>query len=180
MGDELPTFLFLRGVFIKPDEQSLEDQFERALDLLDSESGEFTESVEFSELPQMFTSLETWPSNPGFPCWHCEMKFDHKSVFVPKTIEPESSRIPIFGCFCGFPCLYAFAEYGIEPSKRIEKRKLIDVLYFMITGKRKKITPCKPRYEMSKYGGKMTTEEFVNMKEELDPEGLAILKKSIG
>jgi len=175
MSDDEPQFIFLRGVFIQDDAKTFEDEFH---DLLEGFL-ELDEPIpdDTTELPQLFTGLESWPTNPGIPCWHCELVFEHKPVFIPKTIDTEFTRIPVEGCFCGFPCLYAFLEYGIDQKKKTEKKILVDVLYRLITGRENRnIAPTRPRHDMVKYGGKISASEFVNIKEELDPIGFKVLK----
>jgi hypothetical protein len=159
--DEVPEFLFIRGVYLaecKRIDQILEEH------LLGDGLPEVNDKV-FDQLPLVYEGLATWPVTTNTWCWYCAKTFDGVPLFVPKTIEPDADNkytMTREGCFSSWPCAASYIDREYPRIRdNSEKKNMLKFLYNDMMGKPIINIPSAPnRFDMSRFGGPMSEEEF--------------------
>lgn len=164
-----PNILCLSGISLQ-DYIPLEDVADDRL--LFNESND-DDIYPYNKIPQVFTSLNKWPSSTNLICWSCGFKFDGVPKFIPTYIREvnDSVEIGVSGNMCSFNCVESWIETHI--MTREERHRLqtnLCFLYFIFTGKHIthiKPSPCKTN--LLQYGGTWNEETFLKHMREIDP-----------
>ncbi len=189
MNNDIPKTLFLRGVFLK---DTINDDMieQKMLENIDYESNpkiqyEIKNAINIfcngdsnkKKPPQVFTSLDTWIVDTELLCWNCHLEFGARPVFIPTVIEPNMIRledryikswnIGVHGIFCGFGCAHSYIENGGGTiSEKINNLNNLQHLYGIFYDEKLPNYSKYPSvYSMAKYGGDLSTDEFIKLKQ---------------
>lgn len=155
-----PCIIFLKGVN-RSDYKEVEDQFDQLL--LENSSHTETAPTEqtFDILPNIFTSMNTWPKSTNLHCWTCECTFLGHPIFIPlhiKNISTDIWDINTYGIFCSFSCA---TRHVLDFMAKSTFTNLY-FLYFIFYNKTIDfIHPSPRRFNTRKYGGHMTESEYI-------------------
>lgn len=127
-------------------------------------------------LPRIFKSRDSWPKKTSLLCWNCSAAFDTVPVFMPEFIEvtpPDRTEhnIRTSGVFCTFYCARSFVyTHTKSRSDQIEQMCRLKLLFKIFNGgaSMSELAPLISPYTMTKYGGKMSEEEFARHAIEAD------------
>jgi hypothetical protein len=166
-----PNILCLSGITLD-DYVPLEDVADERL-INDDESIDLDNIYPYDKIPQIFTSLDTWPKSTNLCCWSCGFKFNGPPKFVPSYIRELDNTIEIgvLGNMCSFNCAESWIEN--HPMNREERYKMqnnLCYLFFVFTGKRIshiKPSPCKTN--LLQYGGTWNEETYLKHMKEINP-----------
>jgi hypothetical protein len=180
----VPTILFIKGIFKK--DCTSDDIFEKkilesTIELDTTTNDTVTDNfVNYEQLPNIFTDIESWKKKTNLHCWNCTLQFTSIPVFIPKVIEPVTIKnkierekttgqkfsISVYGVFCSFGCAQQHIEvYLHSVSEKIETLNKLRLLYKLFYNEKMRELPYYPsRFSMKQYGGDLSTNEF---KEEL-------------
>ena len=99
-----------------------------------------------------------WSEHTNILCWWCTLQFDNIPIAIPYKIK--NNIFHVFGCFRSFSCALS---YNIH-SKNFdiwERCSLLHLLYKKMTNSYINIIPAPPKEIMIRYGGYITSEEYV-------------------
>jgi hypothetical protein len=115
----------------------------------------------------------SWPLKNNIWCWNCAMDFSTMPIFIPTFIEDKTDRMGVLGNFCSFPCAARFVEMCPE-EKRSDYNRMLKYLHYIMTGRKvKHIIPMISKFELDKFGGNKSSEEFINIINTLNSQTLA-------
>lgn len=143
--------------------------------------------VVYDKLPSTFESIKLWPKKTNLVCWHCNLSFDDVPVFIPNVLEPVSNRksyrnaekhpisIGVTGVFCTFGCAIHYVESRhhsmVTKTETICKLKMLHKLFY---GRNlNDISYYPPPSLMTRYGGNLSVEEYINEKKKYKKENVA-------
>jgi hypothetical protein len=159
---EIPSILFIKGVFIR-DCIPIDELFEQQLmEQLNNDNP----VICYEKFPSFFVNNKTWIKTTNIKCWYCDLSFDSKPVFIPKMIEhsgiTNDYNIPTLGCFCSFCCAKSYCDiYYTRICDHIKINDMLKFLYNIFNGKKiKEINSAPNKYEMVQYGGSLDPLEF--------------------
>lgn len=189
----VPKILFIKGIFKK--DCTSDDIFEKKIlensNTIENEmvivSGNaltntqsFTNFINYQKLPNIFHDIASWEKKTNLLCWNCTLQFQSVPVFIPRVIEPVTSKfmashaprtdethqkysISVQGVFCSFGCARQYIEthnYSIsEKTEKLNKLRLLHKLFYNNT-KMKEVTSYPIPLEMKQFGGDLTIEDF--------------------
>jgi len=186
--EKLPKVLFIKGVF-KNDCQSddifekriLENSSENIIDINDvinvcnnSEESMPNKFITYEKLPNIFTNVDNWEKQTNLLCWNCTLSFTTTPVFIPKVIEPNSSKIKedredpsrqlsisVHGVFCSFKCANYHINTNYSVVEKIENLNKLKLLYKLFHNEKMKETSiCLDKTLLTQYGGDLTPIQF--------------------
>lgn len=133
------------------------------------------EIVTYDKIPEIFITLDEWPTKTNLLCWNCSRSFDCRPVFIPteiKIIMKDDYRnvreikngyleFKVYGNYCSFNCAAAYINrhYSGENKERLMKNLL--KLACLFTGKN--ITYIREAFDITmckRYGGIYTEEQY--------------------
>lgn len=164
---QAPKVLFIKNVFIS-DCVLMDDLMERKLMDEANDSLETKETnKKYTKLPTVFTNISAWVKSTDILCWHCNRTFNDPPVFIPRTMEPNTSIgggyiINTDGCFCSFNCAIAYIIiYYPKSHEQINKIGMLKLLFKEFYGRPPKdILPAPSKFQMIQYNGHMTSSEY--------------------
>ena len=131
------------------------------------ESGKFpytADTRKYDKIPNVFTSLESWPETTNIKCWACKYSFSKMPVFIPTYLsEPDADmKIGVRGNFCGFNCAARYILTNFKTNSEIWKAQdRLKYLHLLLTGTYLSDIQPSPEYtEQEEYGGNMTQGQF--------------------
>lgn len=151
-----PKILFIEGVFLK-DGECIDDMFEKQIiEQLDEVS-----PILYDKIPMTYTK-GCWEKT-NIKCWHCDLSFDNKPVFIPRIINMKKNKfaVGVYGCFCSFSCAlsYVYLNYpNICDTSTYEE--MLEFLFKIFYGKKSKLIKAPSKYIMSQYGGDCSIYEY--------------------
>lgn len=93
-------------------------------------------------------------------CWWCSYNFDTLPVFLPDKYT--LGAYYVCGCFCSFSCAKAYNDNDLDDARTQIRNSLLKKLYNTIFNN-DKFVPTAPKWELlTKFGGKLSIEEFRN------------------
>jgi hypothetical protein len=142
--------------------------------------------VVYDKLPTTFEDIKTWPKKTNLVCWNCHLAFEDIPVFIPNVLEPVSNKklyrnsdkhpisIGVTGVFCAFGCAMNYVEtrhYSmVTKTEAICKLKMLHKLFY---GKpMKDISHYPPPSLMTRYGGSLSVEEYIEEKKKYRKENI--------
>jgi len=90
-------------------------------------------------------------------CWWCTHEFDNLPCFIPEKYF--DNKYYVFGNFCSFSCAGSY-NISLGDCKRWERHSLINKIYSEVTNTNKNINMAPPKEILTRYGGKMSIDEF--------------------
>jgi hypothetical protein len=110
-------------------------------------------------LPQ-FNNGGQWPEKSPYACWNCDIFFDGTPI---GNVEKEvNGHFHCYGNFCDFPCAARYLSDRESTTDFWSRYSLLCVIYQkahnLPPGTKVPIAP--PRESLTKYGGKLSYEEY--------------------
>jgi hypothetical protein len=164
-----PNILSLSGITLN-DYISIEDSADNKF-VIDEEI-ENSKIIFYNKIPQVFTSLDTWPITTNLWCWNCGFKFNNSPKFIPTYIREinDSIEMGVTGNMCSFNCVEAWIEdHYLNREERCKLQNNLCFLYHIFTGK--KITYIKPtpsKINLLQYGGTWNEEKYLKTIKDLN------------
>lgn len=107
----------------------------------------------------MNISKDTYNNPTKYHCYHCCHPFGNIPLGMPVHYIDESKTFEVFGIFCSYNCMKAYAIYDTDKTK-FNKCALIKMMYFNNTTNINTINTAPPRCCLQIFGGDMSIEEF--------------------
>lgn len=167
---KFPNILCLTGITLK-DYISLEDVADERLII--EEEKNIEKLYPYNKIPQIFTSVDKWPSSTNLLCWSCGFKFNTSPKFIPMYIREvnDSIEIGVMGNMCSFNCAELWIEtHTMSREERYKLQNNLCYLFYIFTGKRIsyiKPAPCKTN--LLQYGGVWNEDIFIKKMKEINP-----------
>lgn len=168
-----PNILSLSGISLQ-DYIPLEDVADDRL--MVDEDVDITELYPYDKIPQIFTTVNSWPSATNLCCWSCGFKFNTVPLFIPTYIRETNDGIEIGvkGNMCSFNCVELWIETNV--MSREERHKLqnnLCFLFYIFTGKRiSHIRPSPCKTNLLQYGGSWNEETFLKQIKDINPNNI--------
>lgn len=210
-SNKVPKILFIRGVFKKDclNDDIFDRKYNENASIVDINSNILNDEqyqldnlliTNYEKLPPIFNSIETWKKKTNLLCWSCTLSFNTIPVFIPKVIEPMSTKdqtefekysntvsktnsksnsktnqkfsISVYGVFCTFGCAIHYIEsHNYSITDRTEAKCKLKILHKLYYNKDMKDISYYPSpSQMKKFGGDLTDEEYKESMEKYKKE----------
>lgn len=169
-ADEQPNILFFKGVFLKT--YDIEGMFTtRLMDEIRGEEDPMydleTEMKEYDSIPDVFTTIDDWPTSTNLECWVCRRKPPNQPRFAPTKITKNGDELVfgVSGVFCTFVCAGAYIDIHCrDKSTWWERHRMLRMLYEKFTGNElRHVVRVEPPTQMVQCGGTIPTAEYYKM-----------------
>lgn len=128
--------------------------------------------LQFDTIPSVFTGLDGHPKTTNLRCWSCVRTFKGRPWFEPLTMGPRGTVFfTTRGNFCTAQCTKRWITiHTPDLDTRINKTAMLKIIYEIFTGRKiVDIAPAPLHTEMIQYGGSMTTYDYQEAINALDP-----------
>lgn len=167
---KVPKILFIKNVFIK-DCIQIDDLFEQQLF---EQLKQDDDIIIYDKIPSLFMCMETWIKKTNVKCWYCDLNFETTPVFIPKLIEPSTTKsgysMGVLGCFCSFSCAMVYNNlYNNKLCNNIKTREMLLFLHNIFFNYHvREIYESPSKYIMKQYGGDIEPTKYRKLINELE------------
>jgi hypothetical protein len=161
------NFLVFRGVFPQ-------DFLKSRTNTAEITTAKKEPTIEYSEIPKKFISVESWPKSTNLLCWSCSRSFTNPPAFIPTNpkIDNENRDVcDVIGNFCRWSCASRYVKEVLPEPMRYDHNKYICLFESKFTDVRREIVkPSPPKTEMQAYCGKngLTPKQWIAKADSID------------
>ena len=158
---------------IKINETLSEEKKTRQIDLILNNKYQKEQKLELITQFSNFTNENVYPERTDIACFWCSHNFDTIPWGIP--ISYDNDKFKLFGVFCSPNCACSYLFESAQFKDTLwEVYSLLNLFYYKVFNKIKKIYPAPSKLCLQKFGGKMTYEEFKKKNE--DSESIYLIK----